>query len=198
MLFATGYGLVTLACVLIIRRFNLRLLGTAVLAVPAIWIAVVLVSARPLPHDVSLPLAFAEPSSARLSALSERMLDDAPIVGAGAGTFAALAPTYREIDDPPSDSPAPTATGVIAIELGKPMLWLIVLAAIGLIVFLLRASLLRGRDSFYSAMTGCCVLSLLLMSFASPGLFEMAPSLLAATALGLGLAQSKSRKTNAP
>jgi hypothetical protein len=32
-------------------------------------------------------------------ALSERVLDDAPLVGTGAGTFAALASIYREIDD---------------------------------------------------------------------------------------------------
>jgi hypothetical protein len=197
-LFATSYGLVTLACVVVIRRFSLRLLGTAMLAVPAIWVAIVLVSSRPLPHDVSLPLAFAAPYSPRLSALSERMLADAPIAGAGAGTFAALTPTYREIDDPPADSPAPTATGVIAIELGKPMLWLIVAGTIGLIIFLLRASLLRGRDSFYSAMTGSCLLTVLLMSFANPGLFGTTPALFAATALGLGLAQSKSRKVEAP
>jgi hypothetical protein len=197
-LFATGYGLLTLGYVLIIRRLGLGLLGSAVMVVPAIWIAVVLVSARPTPHDMSLPLAFAAQSSPRLMALSERMLDDAPAVGTGAGTFSALAPMYREIDDPPSDSPPPTAAGAVAIELGKPMLWLIVAAAIGLILVLLRASLLRGRDSFYSAMSGCCLLTLLLMSFASPGLFETAPALLATAALGLGLAQSKSRKAPGP
>jgi hypothetical protein len=126
------------------------------------------------------------------------MLDDAPILGTGAGTFAALAPLYREIDDPPSDSPSPTAAGAVAIELGKPMLWLIVAATIGLMLFVLRASVVRGRDSFYSAMTGSCLLTLLLMGFTNSGLLETVPALLATTVLGLGLAQSKSRKTTEP
>ncbi len=196
-LFATGYGLLALAYMLVIRRFRVGLLGTAAMTIPAIWIAVVLVTARPIPHDLSLPLAFASQSSPRLMALSQRMLDDAPAVGTGAGTFAALAPIYREIDDPPSDSPAPTAAGAIAIELGKPMLWLIVAATIGLILLLFRASLLRGRDSFYSAMAGSCLLTLLLMCFTNAGLFATAPALLGASCLGLGLAQSKSRKATA-
>jgi hypothetical protein len=166
--------------------------------VPAIWIAVALVTARPTPHDLSLPLAFAGQSSPRSMALSERMLDDAPILGTGAGTFAALAPMYREIGDPPSASPAPTAAGAIAVEMGKPMLWLIVAATIGLTLLLLRASLIRGRDSFYSAMTGSCLLTLLLMGFTSSGLLETAPALLAATVVGLGLAQSKTRKSPGP
>jgi hypothetical protein len=197
-LFATGYGLLTLACMVIIRRFGLGLLGTAVITVPAIWIAGVLVTAHPAPRDISLPLTFAGQSSPRLMALSERMLDDAPILGTGAGTFAALAPLYREIDDPPSDSPSPTAAGAVAIELGKPMLWLIVAATIGLMLFVLRASVVRGRDSFYSAMTGSCLLTLLLMGFTNSGLLETVPALLATTVLGLGLAQSKSRKTTEP
>ena len=75
------------------------------------------------------------------------------------------------------------------------MLWLIVAATIGLILLFLKASVKRGRDSFYSAMTGSCLLTLLLMSFASSGLLETAPALLTASVLGLGLSQSKSRKT---
>ena len=194
-LFATGCGLLTLAYVLIIRRLGLGLLGTAVMTVPAIWVAGVLVTAHPVPRDISLPLTFAGQSSPRLMALSERMLDDAPIVGTGAGTFAAVAPLYREIDDPPSDSPAPTAAGAVAIELGKPMLWLIVAATISLMLLVLRASLMRGRNSFYPAMTGSCLLALLLMGFTSSGILETAPALLASIVVGLGLAQSKSRKT---
>src|SRR6202034_2184489 len=123
----------------------------------------------------------AEQSSPRLMSLSERMLDDAPTLGTGAGTFAALSPLYREIEEPPSDSPAPTAAGAVAIELGKPMLWLIVAAAIGLTLLVLRASLMRCRDSFYSAMTGSCLLTLLLMGFTSSGLLETVPALLATT-----------------
>jgi len=198
LLFATGCGLLTLAYVLVIRRLGLRLLGTTIMVVPAIWIAIVLVLARPTPHDLSLTLAFASQSSPRVMALSQRMLDDTPVAGTGAGTFAVLAPTYREIDDPPSASPVPTAAGALAIELGKPMLWLIIAATIALILVLLRASLLRGRDSFYSAMAGSSLLALLLICLTNAGLLATAPALLIAATLGLGLAQSKSRKATQP
>ena len=121
------------------------------------------------------------------------MLDDAPLVGTGAGTFAALAPIYREIDDPPPNSVAATAAAAFAIELGKPMFWLIAAATAGSIFILLRASLQRGRDSFYPAMAGSCLITLLLLSFNNAGLFGTATSLIAAAVIGLGIAQSKSR-----
>jgi uncharacterized membrane protein YjjP (DUF1212 family) len=121
------------------------------------------------------------------------MLDDAPVVGTGAGTFAAVAPIYREMDDPASGSVAATAAGTFAIELGQPMLWLITATTVGFILMLLRASLQRGRDSFYPAMGGSCLITLLLLAFTNAGLLGTATSLIAAAVLGLGFAQSKSR-----
>jgi hypothetical protein len=198
LLFATGCGLLALVYQLVIRRLGFGLLGTAVLAAPAIWIAVVLVATRPVPHDLSLLLAFAGESAPRSIALSQRMLDDTPVVGTGAGTFTALAPIYREVDDPPADFPAPTTAVAIAIEYGKPMLWLIVAATAALIILLLHASLQRGRDSLYSAMAGSCLLTLLLICFTNAGFLKTTPELLIAVTLGLGLAQSKSRKATQP
>ena len=69
------------------------------------------------------------------------------VPGTGAGTFAAIVPIYRDVYDPVT-STAPTAAPTLSIELGRPMLWLIVIAIVGAIVILLRASLQRGRDSF--------------------------------------------------
>ena len=63
----------------------------------------------------------------------------------------------------------------------------------GSIVILLRASLRRGRDSFYPAMAGSRPIALLLFSFINPGLLGTATSLIAAAVIGLGIAQSKSR-----
>ena len=120
------------------------------------------------------------------------VLEDAPLVGTGAGTFAALAPIYREIDDPPPDPLAATAAAAFAIELGKPMFWLIAAATAGCIFILLRASLHRGRDSFYPAMGGSCLITLLLLSFNNAGLFGTASSSIAAAVIGLAIAQSKS------
>jgi hypothetical protein len=192
-LFATGYGILALACVMIIRRFALGLFGTIGIAVSALGIAILLVAAHPAERRTSVPLAFAGASSPSLTALSKRVLNDAPLVGTGAGTFAALAPIYREIDDPPPNSVAATAAAAFAIELGKPMFWLIAAATAGSILILLRASLQRGRDAFYPAMGGSCLLTLLLLSFNNAGLLGTATSSIAAAAIGLGIAQSKSR-----
>jgi hypothetical protein len=192
-IFALGCGLVSIACVWIIRRFALGLWSTMSVAVVALGIAIFLVAANPTERGRGVPLAFAAAPSASVTALSERMLDDAPFVGTGAGTFAALAPIYREIDDPPPGPAAATAAATFAIELGKPMLWLMVAAAGGAIVILLRAALRRGRDSFYPAMGGSCLIAILLLAFTNAGLLGTATSLITAAALGLGFAQSKSR-----
>jgi hypothetical protein len=190
-LIATGCGILALTCVLIIRRFPLGPFGTTAIVASALAAAVLMLASRPEQHGTSAPLALA--SSASLISLNERMLDDAPLVGTGAGTFAALAPIYREIDDPQPNSLAATAAAAIAIELGKPMFWLIATAMAGYIFILLRASLQRGRDSFYPAMGGSCLITLLLLSFNNVGLFGTTTSLITAAVLGLGTAQRKSR-----
>ena len=73
------------------------------------------------------------------------------------------------------------------------MFWLIVVVTVAFIFGLFRASLRRGRDSFYPAMGGSCLVMLLLLAFNNAGLLGTATSLIAAVALGLALAQSKSR-----
>jgi hypothetical protein len=191
--FATGYGFLALAGVMIIRRFGLGFLGIMGIAVPALGAAILLLAAHPAERGTSLSLAFAGGSPPSLTALSERMLDDAPFVGTGAGTFAALAPIYREMNDPPSGPTAATAAAALAIELGQPMLWLIVATTTGAIIMLLRAALQRGRDSFYPAMGGSCLITLLLLAFTNAGLLGTATGLITGAALGLAFAQSKSR-----
>ena len=73
------------------------------------------------------------------------------------------------------------------------MFWLIVAVIMGAVVILLRASLLRGRDSFYPAAGAGCLLTLLLLAFMNTGILGTATAVIAAAMLGLALAQSKSR-----
>ena len=193
LLIAMGYGILSLAYIMIIRLFALGLLGIGGMVVPALAAAVLLLASHPTERGTSLVLAFAGASSPSLIALSQRVLDDAPPVGTGAGTFTALVPIYRQMDDPPANSVAATAAAALAIELGRPMLWLITAATAGSIFILLRSSLQRGRDSFYPAMAGSCLIALLLFSFNNPGLLGTSTSLIAAAVIGLGIAQSESR-----
>ena len=192
-LVAAGCGFATLMSVTIIRRLELTTWGITVIAVFVIIAAILLVAIQPVERGKSLLLAFATSSPTTSTAVSERILDDVPLVGTGAGTFAALASIYREIDDPPAGPVATTAAATIGIELGEPMFWLIVAATVGSIFILLRASFGRWRDSFYSAMGGSCLVTLVLLAFTNAGLLGTATSLIAAATLGLAFAQSKSR-----
>jgi hypothetical protein len=192
MLFATASGLLALACMMIIRRFRLGLWLAVGFAASALGVATMLAAAH-LEERASVTLVFAEAPFASLPALSERVLEDAPLVGTGAGTFAAVAPIYREIDDPPPGAVAATAAATFAIELGAPMFWLTVAATVAFIITLLRGSLQRGRDSFYPATGGACLITLLLLVFTNAGLLGAATGLLLAAALGLAFAQSQSR-----
>jgi hypothetical protein len=193
MFVATVCGIVVLVCILIIRWFGLGGWGTMALVAPAIGVAIVIAANQPAQPGRSWLLALAETSSSASTAMNERMLEDAPLLGTGAGTFGALAPIYREMDDPSYSSTASTTAAAFAIELGRPLLWLIAAAALVAIVILLRASLQRGRDWFYPAMGASCLIALFISAFVNAGLLVTAPALIGAGAIGLALAQSKSR-----
>ncbi len=187
-LVATGCGIAAFASVMVIRRFGLWALSIAAVAAVVTAVIILPVVAPAGEPGRSVLLMFATSATAT----DQAMLADAPLVGTGAGTFASLAPIYRGPNNSPSDI-APTAAAAIAIELGRPMLWLMAAAAVVAIVILLRASLRRGRNSFYSAMGGSCLVTLLLLAFINAGLLTIGAGLVAAAALGLALAQSKSR-----
>ena len=151
-LFATGCGSWHWRAYVIIRRFRFGLWRASAIAVLALGAAILLAVAHPAERGTSVSLAFAA-TSASVSAMSERVLDDAPLVGTGAGTFAALAPIYREIDDPPPGSVASTAAAAFAIELGKPMLWLIA-AATAVVYHRAAESFTAARAQFILSSNG--------------------------------------------
>jgi hypothetical protein len=184
---ASGCGIAAFACVMIIRRFRLGAWYAAAIAVP-LSTAVLVVAIQQAELGRSPLVAFA----ASPKAMTQRVLEDAPLAGTGAATFTVLAQVYREIDDPLPRSAATTAA-TLAIELGQPMLWLIAAVTVCFTIILLRASLRRGRDSFYPAMGGSCLITLFILAVVNAGLLAAPTPLLAAAALGLALAQSKSR-----
>ena len=191
-LFAVGCGLAAFASVLVIRRFARGPWDAVFMATVPIIAVAFLLAYRPPLEGKTAPLALMAAPSASLT-LSERVLEDAPLVGTGAGTFAAIAPIYREIDDPPPGPVAATTAMAFAIELGKPMFSLIAMATVVAIFVLLRATLRRGRDSFYPALAGSSLITIVLLAFTNAGLLGTATSLMAAAVLGLGFAQSRSR-----
>jgi hypothetical protein len=192
-LVATGFGVVALTSVVLVRRLGLGPWGIVAAAVPAVAIAGFLAASEPRLRTESFTLAFATEAPAFLTSMSQRILGDTPWRGTGAGTFAAMGPIYRDIEDQTAISRAPTTAAATAIELGRPMLWLIVATMAGAIYVLLRASLRRGRDSFYPAAGASCLITLLFLSFMNAGVLGSAAAMIAAATLGLAFAQSKSR-----
>ena len=192
-LVAAGFGVVALASVVLIRRLGLGSWGIAAIALPVVAIAGFLAASEPDLNTKGFSLAFATEAPASQISMSQRILGDAPLRGTGAGTFAAIASIYRDIEGQTAVFPAPTAAAAVAIELGRPMLWLIVATMAGSIYVLLRASLRRGRDSFYPTAGASCLITLSFLSFMNVEVMGSATAMIAAATLGLAFAQSKSR-----
>jgi hypothetical protein len=192
-LFAAGCGLAALAFVTIVRRAGFGPWGTVGVALPMLVVAAVFVLAQPPEHGKSFLLAFATDDGASAVAISARVLEDTPLAGTGAETFAAIAPIYREAGDTPAGPVAATAAADLAIELGRPMAALVLAAAIAAIVTLMRAALQRGRDSFYPAMGASALITSCLLAFMNGGLSGNASGLMIAGIFGLAAVQRQSR-----
>jgi hypothetical protein len=142
---------------------------------------------------MDLTLAFAARAPAPLIAVTQRILTETSWVGTGAGTFAAVLPIYRDIDELATGLVAPTAVATIAVEMGRPLLWVILMAAMALVVTLLRGAVRRGRDSFYSMAGASSVVAITLLAFGNVGLFSTPVLVITAAVVGIAIAQSKSR-----
>lgn len=190
---AAGYGTAIFAGVVGIRRVGLGPWGIAAVAVPIGLSFLLLVLSSSSLGTTSTTLAFAPQSQARAISIGQRILDDTPLAGTGAATYAALIPIYRDAADRTDYATAPTAAAAIAVELGKPALWLIVAASVGAIAWLLRCALGRGRDSFYALAGACTIATMAAAGFTNAGILGTAAAALAASSVGLAFAQSKSR-----
>jgi hypothetical protein len=191
--FGVAYGLCTLLVAVAIRRIGLGLWGSAAVAVVAIVIGIGFIVSEPAIRSSDLTLAFAVDKADPLLSTTQRILADAPWTGTGAGTFAAIMPIYREAGEFIVNPTPPTAAAKVAIELGRLMLWLIIVIVVIAIFVLLRGALARGRDSFYPAAGASSLILLLLSSFCEPGTLSLAAGLCAAAVLGLSFAQRISR-----
>jgi hypothetical protein len=189
-IFAAACGLGTLALVVIARRLALGIWASTAMAGFAILIVLVLAVRNDGQGDLTLRYANAP---APLISDADRLIGDTSWAGSGAGSFMSLLPIYRDIDDPSDGRAAPTSAAQIAIEMGAPALWVIVIMMLALAGFLLRGAVRRGRDSFYPAAAMSAAVVLTLEAFCDASALSTAIALLAATLLGLGLAQSLSR-----
>jgi len=189
--FVAACGLVMMVLVAIAKRLRLGSAASAAIAAVAIIVAVTLATSRPN-ADGDLTLRFADVATPQ-RAITERMLADAGWAGSGPGGLAALTPVYRAADELALVPVARTSAAEIAVDLGVPALWVIVIMALAATWFLLEGAMRRGRDSFYPSAGASTILVLTLQSFVDASLLGTVVPLLAAAILGIGMAQSVGR-----
>lgn len=184
-------GLAIIAAVTLIRRLNVSPWLSAASAIVALVAFAAAISLHADPR-ADLTLRYAD-APAGTVAPAERMLADGAWAGSGGGVFAALLPIYSDVDDVAQGDSAPTAAAGVAIELGKPALWIVVAMAVLAVGLLLRGAFARGRDSMYPLAAASSTFVFALAAFATSSVFATPVALLAAATLGLGIAQSVSR-----
>ncbi|MCK1735563.1 hypothetical protein IVA79_16630 [Bradyrhizobium sp. 138] len=145
----------------------------------------------PIRPNADLTVALAE----HTPGATERMLQDARYAGSGAGTYAALLPIHRDIAAPLSRE-HPTAAAAIAIEMGRPFLYGVLIVAVLGAGALLRCSLRRRHDYVYAAAGAGAAASLVMLALVEDGILEFGASLLAAALFGLAVGQ-RQRDTGA-
>jgi hypothetical protein len=180
-----AFGLVVL-----LRRVNVGpWVGVGVAAAAAVATVMALIGSAGFDNS-AVALRFGRPSLE--TAAITRILDDAPVLGTGAGTFTAINALYPEMQS--SSARTSTTAAILSVEFGRPFFWLAGLLAMVLAGALVRGAFARGRDSFYAAAAGACVLIMLLQALRDASLLGPAMTVLAPVIIGLGLGQSTSRR----
>ena len=187
-IFAAACGVATVVIIYFVRRIGFGPgAGLAIGCVAIVAVAAIIwTKGHPIAGDISL--RYMTGAKADVVSLDSRIIDEVGLGGSGAGTFEAISLIYG--------TPAPlevfrpsTFAAQIAIELGRPALWIIVGLACALIVMCAQATFTRGRDFFYPLAGAGVTVAMILNSFNNSGLTNPAISLIVAVALGLGLAQ---------
>jgi hypothetical protein len=186
--FGAAYGLGTLTSVAAIRRLGVGKWGKYGLISLSILGAIGLITTAPGIDGADPTLALSRESDS--FAVAQRMLSDVAWTGTGAGTFETLVPIYRIAEAGPST--APTAAASVAIELGRPMLLVLMTIIFIGILMLVNGALRRGRDFVYPAAGASGLMALLILAFGNVGVLGPAISCLAGATLGLALSQSRS------
>jgi len=190
-IFAASTGWATLFILMVVRRLGLGPWTGAAIGAAVIGVAIFIAQRHAGLGDLTLRYAsHAQPS---LISMTQRIIEDTGWAGTGAGTFASLSPIYQVSDTALAGMQAPTTAAQIAIELGRPVLWLVLIMTIIILFLFFRGALQRGRDAFYPAAGAGCTVALTLESFCDASLLSSTVIICAVATLGLGLAQSISR-----
>ena len=191
--FALAFAIIIFIVAGVIRRFELDAWGYLAVVAIVVVIAIAALALRPSERMTDFTVALAAAPQSPLISLTRRLLAETGWLGTGAGTFAALLPIYGNIDELAAGTVAPSAAAAIAIEMGKPFLWVTLICGVVLVITLLRGAARRGRDSFYPTVGASCVVAIVVLAFNNSGLFNTSVLLISAVTIGLAIAQSKRR-----
>ena len=191
--YAVFSGLATLAIATIIRRYGLGPWGIAAIISVILFAAIAVIALHSGSRTIDLTVNFASQAPGPLVAVTRHVLAETRWTGTGAGTFAAVLPIYQGIDELGIGQFAPTAAAAIAIEMGWLIFWAMLMAVVALVFFLLRGALRRQRDSYFSTAGAGCTVVTALLSFSNVSLLTTPISTIVAIAIGMAIAQSKSR-----
>lgn len=188
LLFAGIFGVGILAGIFVIRRWSLSTWGQAGVLAALVVMLFAILAAAPKRDENS------QTSSTQSQAVVDRMLSDARTFGSGAGTFESLLPVYREFDHTQLQKSNDTAA-VIIVEMGRPFLWISVLALACTAVAFARGSISRGRDYVYASAGAGVVVVVLFLIFVSTDLLSLPASIFVGAVVGLAWAQCRSTNT---
>lgn len=189
----TGAGWCLFVGVMLIRRAGLGRWALLLLG-GVLVIAVLATASLGRFGQIDITLRFATRTPAEILTLNERILDATNALGNGAGTFEALVPLHRDPDEQPSGARPATVAAAISIDLGRPMLWLLVVLSLAAAALLSIGALDRGRDAYYPAAGAAGLVILTLSAFITNGLFAPSSVIVIAALLGLAQAQSAGRQ----
>jgi hypothetical protein len=120
------------------------------------------------------------------------MITDGRWLGAGAGTFDAVARIYQN-PEASSALVAPSAAVALLVDMGWVGLLGAALASVTFLVDLFRGALERGRDSFFPSAAAACLTFAVGEAFVGAGLLHTSVVTVLAVITGLGLSQSVSQ-----
>jgi hypothetical protein len=173
----------------VLRRVALARWATSILLVTIITAAAMIIVWRyDATRAISPLLQFATASKPNAISITQRLLSDTPWLGVGAGAFTSILPLYQDLGSPIAQPPSTMAK--ITIELGWPMMFFVLGAALWLATLLFRGALGRGRDAFYPAAAAAGTVLLLGQAFCDPSLLNACVAVFGDALIGLGLAQS--------
>jgi hypothetical protein len=191
-IFAAACGLTTVAIFYGVRRSGFGPRGGLAIGCVAIVVVAVIVWTKGNDTIGDATLRYATDANSLTLTVDSRIVHAVGLAGSGAGTFAAVSTIYGT--QASSHVRPATFAAKIAIELGRPALWVIVGLACTLMIMLVRGAFDRGRDYSYPLAGAGVMVAIALDCFTNTALANPAISLLTAVTLGLGFGQSSGRK----